>query len=141
MAPRSFPQWWTWGVDQADALRRDEPLRTTQESFPQGRDPGPSRTGGRLGGRPFTVAFEDYLEDRPVESPFRTAMARLYNPRRVQTHEYRILHALTAGATDAELVRARIGGCRRDFFEAAAVRALSYVRSRIESELPPGRSR
>lgn len=139
MRPTTFLDWWRWGVDQADAAKRDEPPKLHQQAFPPDTHPGKGQDTaihGLLGGPPFTVPFEDYLDAEPVVAPLSRAMARLYNPRKVQTHEYRILHALISGLTDAETVRAAIGGCRRDFFEAAAIRALSYAFDRINSELP-----
>lgn len=146
MKPQTFAEWWRWGLEQADASRRVAPPRLHQEAFPPDSHPGKnpeSELHGLLGGPPFTVPFQDYLDAPEVyldakilPSPLRRAMARLYNPKRVQSHEYRILHALISGHTDAEVVRAAVGGCRREFFEVAAVRALDYAFERINSELP-----
>lgn len=130
---RTFAEWWDWGVGQAEAARREVPLRINDEDLPSEAE---SLDQNVIHGLPFTHAFESYVMDEPVRSPFRTAMARLYNPRKVQAHEYRILFALLEGHTDPEAVRALIGGCRQDYFEAAAVRALSYLLGRISSELP-----
>lgn len=131
--PRNFREWWRFGVEQAEAAARETPGRLHQGDYPPDDHPGRWRVARRredvIGALPFTRKFENYLDGRPVRSPLRSAMFKMGNRHRGraqerQTHEFRILFALANGHTDPEVVRVLIGGCRGDYFEATALRAL-----------------
>lgn len=132
--PTTFSSLWAWGVEQASATCDEPPLRIHDEDRPV---PAPTHRSAIIVGWPFSAQFERYTGgSKRSPSPFAIALSRLYNPRRVQSHEWRILAALVSGHTDPEVVRAVIlGGPRTDYFEATAIRALSYVWDRAHEEL------
>jgi hypothetical protein len=123
--------WWLWGVGQAQ-VAAEVIIRLHDEDRPVGHD----RNQPIIMGWPFSVGFERYLDAEWGKSPFRSTMAQFYNPRKrgyaSQSLEYRILWALISGHTDADVVCAVLGGPHRDYFEDAAVRALSSIWDRGE---------
>ena len=124
--PLTFLEWWQWGVDQADAAR-ESPIRLHDEDGES--DVDAARDARGIVGWPFSVGFQRYLEEDWGKSPFRSAMASQYNAKRRYdlSIEYRILHALISGHTDADVVCAILGNPHRKFFEQAAVTVLQLV--------------
>lgn len=155
--PVGFSQWWAWGVMQADAVVRMsrgglwrgtlaasfapklETFSLARHHIPKGwRFAGEKGVEKKLPRRRTKVVTEAGAVTDAVTArvPMSAVMQGLANRRGSHPHEYRILFALVNGHTDPEVVRAIVGGCRREFFEAAAIRALSLVYERAQQELP-----
>ena len=131
--PTTFVSWWDFGLDQASAAVDDPPIRIHDED----RIPDHQRNRWSIiVGWAFSGQFERYTSGKRPRSPFTAALASLYSSRRIQSHEWQILAALLSGHTDSEVVRVvTLGGPSRDYFEAAAIRALTFVWDKAQIDL------
>lgn len=149
---KDLPELWRWLIHERDAAHNHPPLRL----HVGGRDTTPSpgdvqrKRRNVLGSPDFSPEFIAYLDrdtahgpsvqwrspnrDGVPSSPLRRAMKQLYSPgARAQSFEYRIVSLLVDGGyDDREEVRKLIGSPRPDFFEAAAVRGIAFVKKRTE---------
>lgn len=131
--PTTFVSWWDFGLTQATVALDDPPIRIHDED----RIPDHQRNRTKIiVGWPFSGQFERFTSGKRPRSPFTAALASLYNSRRIQSHEWQILAALLSGHTDSEVVRVvTLGAPSRDYFEAAAIRALTFVWDRAQGDL------
>lgn len=138
MSPRpdGFTALWNWGVSQAQTIYSTPPLGI-HSRFGDRDDWGAATANIR--GMPFTRSFEGYVDrERDFQSgPFTRAASHLYARQGPQTDEFRIAFALMSGHTDADVVCAVLFGryAPRPYFEDCAVRALSLMYDKIQTEL------
>jgi hypothetical protein len=134
--PQGFNGWWAWGVSQAQTICSVAPLAINSRNGDRD-DWGASVENIR--GMPFTRAFEGYVSrERDFQSgPFTRAASHLYARSGPQTDEFRVAFALMSGHTDADVACAVLFGryAPRPYFEDTAVRALSLMYDKIQSEL------
>lgn len=89
-------------------------------------------------GLPFTRAFESHVGRKHpfVSGPFTRGMWHLKSRTGRQTDEFRIAYAILSGHTDPDVVRTVIlGGPHEQYFREAAVRALAFVKQKVDDEL------
>lgn len=136
--PDGFTALWNWGVSQAQTIYSVAPLAIHSRGGDRD-DWGAIQDVDASRGMPFTRAFEGYVSrERDFQSgPFTRAASHLYARSGPQTDEFRIAFALMSGHTDADVVCAVLFGryAPRPYFEDCAVRALSLMYDKIQTEL------
>jgi hypothetical protein len=135
--PSGFAGWWAWGVSQAETISSVAPLAINSEHGDR-EDWGKAKADASRG-MPFTRSFEGYVSrERDFQAgPFTRAASHLYARSGPQTDEFRVAYALMSGHTDADVVCAVLFGryAPRQYFEDTAVRALSLMYDKIQTEL------
>lgn len=118
----------TWAVAQADAALTPPPLAIHQASYPRDHTGAPLKSGEIIRARPFTVAFEKYVDDDETESPIVKALEAIHSDPSLSL-EFEIAWAVVEGGhTDLETLRAILG--RPNGFDAAATRGLGLLRDK-----------
>ena len=117
-----------WAVVQSEAAAHLPPLAIHQASMPRDHTGAPLHTGEIIRARPFTIAFERYVDKDDGPAPILTALADIHSDPSLRL-EFEIGWAVVLGGhTDLEAVDAILG--RPNGLHDAATRGLRLLRDK-----------
>lgn len=123
-----LPSLFRWAVTQAEAAASIPPLAIHQASYPRDHTGAPVRTAEIIRARPFTVAFEKYVDDDEQKSPIEKALYRFYDPyAKRQSLEFQVCFGIVIGHHDLETLRGMLG-ITPSAMDQIALGGLKYLR-------------
>lgn len=132
--PKTLDELWRWALQQSDTRANSvPPIQITRNSDPHD-------AGGELeaddteviGGLPFTLRFETYVDREEGLAPVEKALACLQSDRMMRLEHQICFAILHDGYTDPEALRAVLR-CSSGVFTFAATRGLSFLHDRTRS--------
>ena len=126
--PGSLEGLFAWACLQAEAAQTIPPIAIHQAVMPRDHAGARLRSGEIIRARPFTVAFERYVDGETDTSPIAQALEAIHSDPSLRL-EHEIAWAIVEGGhTDLELLYAVLG--RPNAFHASAVRGLRLLRDK-----------
>ena len=117
-----------WAVMQSEAAAHLPPLAIHQASMPRDHTVAPIKAGDIIRARPFTIAFERYIDKDDSPAPILTALADIHSDPSLRL-EFEVVWAIVLGGhTDFDALDAILGRPRG--FEEAATRGLRLLREK-----------